>query len=108
LSAAVDTVNQQLGEKRLSFVKVPFTPENALGASNSLLWPIPGTTFSNGELVFDEEYGDRWAPCWDAYGADVSGAAICHVDAAAHPNVQGAQLYAAEIEKILWSIKNRF
>ena len=104
---AADAANKQLAEKRVFFVKIPFTAENAFGASNSLLWPIPGTSFSNGTLGFDEEYGDRWAACWDAYGADLSGAGICHVDATAHPNVQGAQLYANEIEKVLLTIMNR-
>jgi hypothetical protein len=108
LSAAFDTVNQQVGKNRLFFVRIPFTPENAFGADRSLLWPIPGTTFSNGRLVFDEEYGDRWASCWDAYDADLSGAATCHVDATAHPNLQGAELYAGEIERVLSSIKDRF
>lgn len=98
----VDHVNHDLGETRLFFVKLPFSPENAFGAPNSYLWPIP-TIVSQ-----DEVYLVRQAQCLDAFGIDLTGLAICDLDPTAHPNVKGSQVIAGEIEKVLTDLLPRW
>ena len=93
---AVDRINHEIGSSRLVFVKVPFSAENAFGAPHSYLWPIP-TVFSG----FDEVYLGRQLPCLNAFAKDPVGFEVCRLDSAAHPNAEGAQVYANEIVKTL-------
>ncbi len=93
---AVDHVNHDRGDTRLHFLQIPFGPENAFGTHpSSYLWPIP-TLISQ-----DEVYLVRQTQCLDAFKLDLAGLAICDVDPTAHPNPQGAQAIALEIEKVL-------
>lgn len=95
-SQSVDRINRELGNTRLYFVKIPLTPENSFGAPQSYLWPIP--TVVSG---FDEVYLDRQIPCLNAFAKDPVGFEVCRLDSAAHPNVEGAHVYADEIIKVL-------
>lgn len=95
LNNSVDQINRELGSTRLYFVKIPYSPENSFGAPNSYLWSIPTA------VSVDEVYWERQLPCLNAFTKDFLGFEVCRLDSAAHPNVEGAQVYADEIVKTL-------
>jgi len=96
LGNSVDRLNRELGNKRLYFVKLPFSAENAFGAPASYLWPIPNMVYG-----FDEVYLQRQKPCLLAFAKDPFHFELCRLDSAAHPNVDGARAIANEITKTL-------
>jgi lysophospholipase L1-like esterase/ribosomal protein L35AE/L33A len=97
---------------RVVFAPIPFGSDNSYGGTNSYLWPIPVQLASiiSGYPVLsfsseDEDYGER-APLCDQYLPLNQGAADhiqCRENAAFHPNVIGAQVWASAARTALES-----
>lgn len=95
LSAAVTAANQQFkGSPQFIFVPLPFTDQNAVFASNPLLWGLTVTLEAEDEVV-----AARVPECDVVFGDVLSlpKRFTCHRASAGHPNVEGAATIARAI-----------
>jgi lysophospholipase L1-like esterase len=91
---AVDAVNAKLGKTVCTFMKLPFSEENAMWAPQSLLWELTPLL-----LPEDEVSDSRGAVCKTLYGdvAHIPQWIQCVRASAGHPRVEGA----AKIAEVL-------
>jgi len=122
LSSAVQTINSEIGTKRVAFAKIDFLPEYSFATKETRLWEFDRSPFrmllmflSLGKIRLttnDEVRGARGLSCRDFYTA-VPGEttsqkkerenrrALCRYAALGHPNKKGATLYANAIIEAL-------
>jgi len=105
LTGAVDRVNSKLPRPRVHFVPSPITSERSYGTKNTLLWEV-----ELDQRPDDETYEERKAGCavvfaelkYQHYGR--LSRRMCELSSVAHPNVEGARLFADAITNKLKSI----
>ena len=98
LLAAVGTASSTMGAGWISFVRPPFTADNAYAAHNTWLWLVPTDLFPK-----DEVYLQRTQTCGSIRFPSGVDAAECVEASSGHPNVLGAQAYADAITGALAS-----
>jgi hypothetical protein len=98
LQAAVNAVNGKIGRKACVFVKLPFEEDNAMWASQSLLWELTPLL-----LPEDEVSGPRGKVCETLYGdaVHIPQWIQCVRASAGHPRVEGAAKIAAALLAVL-------
>ena len=95
---AVDGANARIGRKVCTFVKLPFSEENAMWAPDTLLWELTPLL-----LPEDEVSDSRGAACENLYGdlAHIPQCTVCVRASAGHPRVAGAAKIAEAIGQAL-------
>jgi lysophospholipase L1-like esterase len=91
LRRAVDETNQKLGGSPVRFALAPFGPQNSALAPDAWIFGI------NDDLTPEDPFAaDRHALC-DRDETDLIQRGMCYVASLGHPNVTGAQKFAAAI-----------
>jgi lysophospholipase L1-like esterase len=105
LQAAVDAINTNSTGPKTYLARVVFADEECYAAKETHLWKITGSGGGFGNLTTDDEmFAPRQETCRLA-AADLKGFGklICPAAGTGHPNVKGAEKYAAAIMQQLRS-----